>query len=598
MGFGSSPSPIPDTSSGRASTAPTMRTTIPHVILATAAARPDEDALILPDDSAVSFRAYVKRIREVAAGLVGLGVAPGQAVGVFGANSVEWRCAHLGATFAAAVAVGVHPAAPADAVVAALTATAAVVLFVDAQRVEAVIALAPRLPLVHTVVVWGCRVAPPHPWLLHWKGLVRRGLDAVVYGVRGGRSPRSAAAEVAARLEAATPDAPAAVAFTSGTGATSRGVVLSHTNVVAVLAGFSSRLGGGGSNRRGERIGVSYLPLGHVLPLMVDVYGAAMLAITLYLIDHDASWGDDHEAGAGAPPTTVIGDLLRSVEPTYLVAPPAVLEEMHDAVVAWVESDGPGLPTAVVSAAVAAGARASAADAARAEAAAAASSSHSGSGSSDGDTHPPRRRTMRLRRGSISLSLANRLLLKTMRGGLGLGSCAALLVSAAPLRADTAAFFTSLHLPPLNVYGLSETAGPVAGETPDAFSLSPSSAGRTLPGAEVAIRGEGPGGVGEILVRGLGVALGYAAGPLPPPPRRRRCHGGCCQFSSTRATGRICKQTAGAGGRRRARGLPTWYVCAGMNGERRVMSATAARGGRERAESQRGAPRSYGGRQR
>lgn len=515
---GSPPPRRPDAGGGGTAAAATT-TTIPHAILATAAARPDEDAFILPDDTAISFRTYIKRIRGVAAGLVGLGVAPGQAVGVYGANSVEWRCAHLGATFASAVAVGVHPAAPADAVVAALTATAAVVLFVDADRVAGVVALAPRLPLIHTVVVWGCRVAPPHPWLLHWDGLLRRGVDAAVYGA-GGRPPRSAAAEVAARLDAATPDAPAAVVFTSGTGASPRGVVLSHDNVVAVLAGFGSRLGGGGANRRGERIGVSYLPLGHVLPLMVDVYGAAMLAITLYLIDFDGGWEGDNGAGAGAPPTAAIGDLLRSVEPTYFVAPPAVLEEMHDAVVAWVESDGPGLPTAIVSAAVAAGARASAADAARAAAAAAAvAGSLSGSGSSDGDAPPPPGRSPRRRRGSITLSLANRLFLSKVRGGLGLGSCAALLVSAAPLRADTAAFFTSLHLPPLNVYGLSETAGPVAGETPDAFSLSPAATGRPLPGMEVAVREMGPGRVGEILVRGRGVALGYAAGPLPSVPR-------------------------------------------------------------------------------
>jgi len=483
-------------------------------VLAAAIANPQATAFILPDDTKVSVRAYVKRIRGVAAGLVALGVAPGQAVAVLGANSVEWRVAHLGATFAGAVAVGVHPAAAPSALVAALTATAAVVLFVDAARVGAVIDLGPALPLVHTVVVWGGRTSPPHPWLLHWDGLLHRGAETMLWppgGAAGLVAPRSAADEVAARVDAAVPAAPAAVAFTSGTGAPSRGVVLTHDNIVAVVRGFGERLGAAwGANRHGERIGVSFLPLGHVLPLLVDVYGAALLGIVMNTIDNTieapaagAARGVDPPAngggggvtlreGAGTPSPDAIGQLLREVRPTYLVAPPYVLEAMHDAVELWL-NEGTRTPASVVSAAALAGTRASAADAA----ASARGAARGGSGC-----------------GGLTLALADRLVLSKIRSGLGLDACAALFVSAAPLRADTAAFFASIHRPALNVYGLTETTGPVAGHTPGDFSLSTASAGHPLPVVEVRIARRGFGGFGEILVRGRSVALGYASGPV------------------------------------------------------------------------------------
>ena len=61
--------------------------------------------------------------------------------------------------------------------------------------------------------------------------------------------------------------------------------------------------------------------------------------------------------------------------------------------------------------------------------------------------------------GGLCFSLANWMVLKRVRSALGLDRSFLNIYGAAPLKQSTRDFFNGLHLPLLNCYGMSETAG-------------------------------------------------------------------------------------------------------------------------------------------
>lgn len=77
----------------------------------------------------------------------------------------------------------------------------------------------------------------------------------------------------------------------------------------------------------------------------------------------------------------------------------------------------------------------------------------------------------------------------------------------APLDPDVARFFERVGVGIYQGYGLTETSPVIATCTPWANRLG--SVGKPLPGVEVRIDGAGPGGEGEIVVRGPNVMQGY-----------------------------------------------------------------------------------------
>jgi len=82
-----------------------------QVLLDTAARVPDHDALIVRHQSLrLSWSALAGQVERTARGLVGLGLAPGDRVGVWATNCAEWIYLQLGCARAGLVMVSVNPA--------------------------------------------------------------------------------------------------------------------------------------------------------------------------------------------------------------------------------------------------------------------------------------------------------------------------------------------------------------------------------------------------------------------------------------------------------------------------------------------------------
>jgi long-chain acyl-CoA synthetase len=95
--------------------------------------------------------------------------------------------------------------------------------------------------------------------------------------------------------------------------------------------------------------------------------------------------------------------------------------------------------------------------------------------------------------------------LQGVRAQIGLDECRIAMTGAAPIPYDVLKFFRSLGVPLSEVYGLSETSGPMTW-TP--YRVKVGTVGPALPGVEVVL-----GDDGEVLTRGGNVFRGYLNAP-------------------------------------------------------------------------------------
>ena len=89
-----------------------LTTQTTHQVLAETVARfPDREALVVCHQNIRhTWRELSERVEQTARGLIGLGLAPGDRVGVWAANCAEWIYLQLGCARAGLVQVNVNPA--------------------------------------------------------------------------------------------------------------------------------------------------------------------------------------------------------------------------------------------------------------------------------------------------------------------------------------------------------------------------------------------------------------------------------------------------------------------------------------------------------
>ena len=90
---------------------------------------------------------------------------------------------------------------------------------------------------------------------------------------------------------------------------------------------------------------------------------------------------------------------------------------------------------------------------------------------------------------------------------MGLDQTELFLYGAAPLRESTVDYFASIDIPIMNFYGLTETSGSAVAQSRGNMNLA--TAGKALSGTTIKIRDPDEHGVGEILVKGRHIMMGY-----------------------------------------------------------------------------------------
>ena len=273
--------------------------TIIEVMLQALTLKARPDALNYKRDGGwrpISSEELLRRVRRVALGLHALGLRRGDRAGILSESSPEWVVADLGCQFAGVVNVPLYPTLAPPQVCYITEDSGALLLFVQNREAygrvrEALSACA----ALSTVVLLSDE---PGEGALTLAELEARGAKLEA------EQPRL----VEELCGAVSPEDLATVIYTSGTTGEPKGVMLKHSNVVSNLVGTSERLA-----FAPEDVALSVLPLSHVFER-----GA------MYMYLHHGAKVYFAEA------IERIGDNMREVRPTIVVAVPRLFEKIYE----------------------------------------------------------------------------------------------------------------------------------------------------------------------------------------------------------------------------------------------------------------------------
>ncbi|MBJ7470872.1 MAG: long-chain fatty acid--CoA ligase [Solirubrobacteraceae bacterium] len=225
--------------------------------LGLAPARPTATALTYHEGGrqiSLSYTQLADEVRAISKGLIGLGVAPGDRVGILSTTRAEWVIADLAILAVGAIVVPIYQTnAPEECQHVIKDSTLSVLFCEDAGQLAKIEQVSADLPELKTLVAFEDASGD----VLSMAALKERGASVD-------------ASEVDARAAAVEPSDPATIVYTSGTTGLPKGVMLTHGNLASDVAMTLKRL-----PQKGHERFFVFLPLAHVLTRVV-----ALLSLT------------------------------------------------------------------------------------------------------------------------------------------------------------------------------------------------------------------------------------------------------------------------------------------------------------------------------
>ena len=258
-----------------------------------------------------------------------------------------------------------------------------------------------------------------------------------------------------AALDDTTPDTLATVIYTSGTTGPPKGVMLTHYNVVWTAEGYLEVLD---INPTGFRV-ISYLPMAHIAERMSSHYLALVAGFSV----------------TTCPDPSQVAAYARDVRPQSMFGVPRVWEKIHAGVEAALGAD----PEAKARF-----------DGAVAQAIPLVERRTWGS-ATEADEE--------------KLAALDEAAFKGVRAKVGLDANEFAITGAAPIPAELITWYRAIGVPMSEIYGLSETTGPM---TWAPHKVKPGAVGVAFPGVEVFLADDG-----EVCCRGGNVFAGYLDDP-------------------------------------------------------------------------------------
>ena len=257
----------------------------------------------------VTWAAAAQDVRRLARGIRTLGIGRGERVGLVSENRPEWIIADLAIMSAGAITV---PAYVTHTIedhrhVFSNSGTRAVIVSKPALSAR-VLAAANQVDAVHTVIAIEPAIGQASAVdLLSWDEILARGADA--------------ADETPELLATIEPDDVACLIYTSGTGGTPKGVMITHRNILTNCRGAYRVLEMLGL---GDEVFLSFLPLSHSYEHTAGEMFPISLGAQIYFAE-------------GAE--TLAANMLEA-RPTIMTAVPRLYETLHQRIRLGVERKG------------------------------------------------------------------------------------------------------------------------------------------------------------------------------------------------------------------------------------------------------------------
>ncbi len=253
----------------------------------------------------VTWDEAYRSARAVARGLIAR-CRPGDRVAICGPTQVPWATYDLGAQLATMVSFGIYPKQTVEQVRYLLDNADARVVFVDeVEEIETVLAAAKDLSQLVAIVPWTRELFERY-----------RDRDARVVSPEVFASEPLSDAEVSALQEARAREDLAILIYTSGTTGPPKGAMISHGNVLALLA----------ASERQQRLlqsdlSLHFLPMAHSAERILGFYGRVSAGMP----------------GAYAESTATVLDDLKAVRPTVFGSVPRIFEKAHARIYSEIE---------------------------------------------------------------------------------------------------------------------------------------------------------------------------------------------------------------------------------------------------------------------
>ena len=420
--------------------------TIPTAFNTTVAAHGDRTALRWRNDDDSwgewTFRDYADRVARAAGALRDWGVKPGDKVVLMLRNIPEFHILDLAAYFCGATPVSIYNSSSPEQVEYLVNHSEAVAGIVeDIGFLERFLKVRSDLPTLRELAI----VKDPD-------GLAPD--DVARYDAlldRGGVDLSKAA-------DSCDPDQLATMIYTSGTTGPPKGVMLSHRNIMWTVQSLLDCIGWTTYELVGKRR-VSYLPMAHIAERMTSHYQGVVGGYEV----------------TTCPDPSKIAEYLREVKPNIFFGVPRVFEKIYAGVNAALAADpekGKQFTDAVDAAKPIVEAR------------------------TWGEATDEQNQTY---------EFLDQVAFAGVRGLVGLDDCDLAITGAAPLPAEILMWFRAIGVPMTEVYGMSESSGPM---TLSCWKPKAGSVGTAIPGCEVKRADDG-----EVICKGGNVFLGYYKQP-------------------------------------------------------------------------------------
>jgi long-chain acyl-CoA synthetase len=423
----------------------TVGQTIPKLFLQTVADHGDLVALRWKDDTdawhEMTYADLADQVARAAAGLAAAGVGSGDRVLLMLRNRPEFHVLDTAALFLGATPVSIYNSSPPDQIEYLANDAAAEVAIVEDRGFYESLA----------------KVRASIPTLA---AVVVVEADDGEGGTLGDLTYAQLVAndpiDLAGAADNAGPDDLATLIYTSGTTGPSKGVMIDHRNVCWTVSCLDEALAI--DDLQGKRI-VSYLPMAHIAERMVSHYLALEFALEVTC----------------CPDPTQFAEYAGEIHPHLMFGVPRVWEKIYAGVQAALAAD-PEKEKAVQEAVEVAG---------------------------------PIREKMTWGTATDeeieTYEFLDAVAFSTIRGLVGLDQLITAITGAAPIPPELLSWFRTIGVPLSEIYGLSETTGPM---TWAPYKVKPGYVGHACPGVEVRLDSDG-----EVMCRGGNVFRGYLNQP-------------------------------------------------------------------------------------
>jgi long-chain acyl-CoA synthetase len=390
-------------------------------------------------------------VREIAGGLMSLGLAQGETVSILSNTVIEWVLADLAVLSCGGVSNGIYPTDAGPQVQYLCEDSRTRILFVeDDEQLDKALEVRPQLPTLTKIVVFDMEGLRD----LDDPGVIS--LDALRALGRDYNAAHDG--ELMRRVKACKPGDLAILVYTSGTTGKPKGAMHSHKGLVYTVRGYNTLVA---QDEHDERM--CFLPLCHIAERLGGEYFSLYTGAILNFVEN---------------PET-IPENVREIAPTVFTAVPRVWEKFYSGVMIGLK------------------------EATRLQQAAYAWSIGVGTQIADKVlAGQPVDGALKFK-----FALARLLALNNVRKMIGIHRSRFLVTGAAPISPELVKWYLALGVPMLEVWGMTESCGAATGVP--ATRIKPGSIGPAAAYNEVKLDPQ----TGEILVRGANVFMGYLNQP-------------------------------------------------------------------------------------